>query len=254
MNDMVQAGCRFSEIIATPMASIFLRYEAVARIFSFVVALSVSALFVYARLQHARRVNRVSANTAHVPAARYVKVDQHPTQFDMLSPSAPLDSSVELVTANFLHQPVSMQSDEDMILGSGTDIAFNRACTGTLAEVEDGPAWSWTRAQSCSPTSLIQKSEILKLEKTFRACESDIQFLERRLESLSEASSAWLIHEAADLKGQFVQLSHRLEALIADALEKACDRMPGAGPIFEQASQFMDRVAQLMQRCQVQAS
>lgn len=243
MNDMVQPGCHFRQVIAAPMATIFLRCKAVAPIFSFVVALSVSALFVFGRLQHARRVNRVSANTAHVPAVLYVKVDQRPPQIDIQSPSAPLDSDAEF------------ESDEDMVLASGTNTAFTpRACTRTSEVVEDAPAWSWTRAQSCSPTSLIQKSEILELEKTFTACESDICFLERRFESLSGASSAWLAHEAADLKGQFLQLSHRLEALIADALEKACARMPGAGPIFEQSTQFMDRVAQLLQQCEVQAS
>jgi hypothetical protein len=236
------------------MATIFLRCEAVATIFSFVVAFSVSALFVFARLQHARRVNRASANTAHVPAVLHVKLDQRSRQVDILSPSAPLESDAEPVNANSFQQPVSMQIDEDMVLANRTDIAFNRACTGMSAEVEDAPAWSWTRAQSCSPTSLIQKSEILKLEKTFTACESDMRFLERRFESLSEASSAWLAHEAADLKGLFLELSHRLEALIADALEKACGRMPGAGPIFEQSTQFMDRVAQLMQKCEVQPS
>lgn len=251
MNDMVQPGYHFRQIIAAPMATMFLRCEAVATIFSFAVALLVSALFVFARVQHARRINRISANNAHVPAVLHVKVDQLSPQFDIQSPSAPLDSDAEFTNANVLQQPVSMQSDEDIVLASGTDIAFNRACSGTLAGVEDAPAWSWTRAQSCSPTSLIQKSEILKLEKTFTACESDIRFLERRLESLSEVSSAWLAHETADLKGQFLELSHRLEALIADALEKACDRIPGAGPIFEQSTQFMDRVAQLMQRWQV---
>lgn len=255
MNDMVQLGCHFRQIIAAPMATVLLHCEAVAPLFSFVVALSVSALFVFARLQQARRVSRVSANTAHVPAVLYVKVDQRPPQIDIQSPSAPLDNDAEFVNTNVFQQQVSMQSDEDMGLASGTTIACTpRAYTRDFEVVEAALALSWTRAQTCSPSSLIQKSEILKLENTFTACESDICFLERRLESLSEASSAWLAHEAADLKGEFLQLSRRLEALIADALENACARMPGAGPIFEQSTQFMDRVAQLMQQCEIQAS